>query len=512
MLTAGPDNSNANNIINGEGMYAPPQYTNVYVKQKEKPVYGKAELILSPLVFLFSFLFVRFVIAYVTGIISSLIFIALITTIVIYLKKKGYAFSGFNKALTFILYLFSFVYSVTANGTVKSLNTFFLCASLAYLIFSVCADRKEVERYLPYAMKRSLFEYPFSKFDAQPGIFSESLKSSETSSNIKKVILGLLLAAPVTIIVGALLMEADDGINRLFVNILDNIYADDMFEFIAHFTIALPLSLYFFGMVYRNAFRNNIRELTEEECEFNLMRKRTISNLILYTAAAPVLLLYVMFFISQASYFLSAFTGRLPEEFSYAEYARKGFFELCWIVVINLGIMIFMNLHAKNSGKEKTAILKAYNIIFCVFTVILIATVVSKMVMYIDAYGLTPLRVYTTWFMILCAFIFLIIFIKQFRPQMHMAKWISVIFTVMFAVLCFSRSESLIIKYNSSMGKVDSDSVESDIKDMSDDGVLAALDEGLISVGRAQELSRLNHYKHSTDDLNISTLILESRK
>ena len=248
------------------------------------------------------------------------------------------------------------------------------------------------------------------------------------------------------------------------------------------------------------------------ECDYRLMKKRALGNLVFYTAAAPILILYVMFFVSQASYFLSAFMGKLPEEFSYAEYARKGFFELCWIVVINLGIMMIMNLHSKNSGKEKTGVLKAYNIIFCIFTLILIATAVSKMVMYIDAYGLTVLRVYTTWFMLLCAFIFLVIFIKQFRPGMHMSKWISVGFTLMFAVLCFSRAEALIVKYNHAMGKVSSDTIRSSgILEMSDDGLLEAVNEGLISIETAKSASDLELPDHPTDVLNISTILLQSK-
>lgn len=174
--------------------------------------------------------------------------------------------------------------------------------------------------------------------------------------------------------------------------------------------------------------------------------------------------------------------------------------------------MIIMNLHSKNSGEEKTVMLKIYNMIFCVFTLILIATAVSKMVMYIDAYGLTVMRVYTTWFMILCAYIFLLTIIKQFRPNMHIAKHIAIGFTLMFAVLCFSRPESLIVKYNHMMGKVTADELaDSGIYEMSDDGLLAAVNEGLMQSDEARERSSKKHSDHYTDDLNISTLLLENK-
>lgn len=501
---------NNNNIINEDGSLTAPKENYTGTSRKERPVYGKAEIILSALVLLFSVIYIRYIVFFTTGLISSLLYIAVITTGVLYLRAKGFTFSGFNIILTLVLYLFSTVFTITDNRFIKFLNVIFLFAAGAYLVYSVCAGKREVERYLPYAMKKSLIDYPFGKMDAQLNILGDSLKNSDACSNIKKVIAGLVITIPVTMIVGSLLMAADDGLNNLFNGMFSNIDEEEVFTWIMDILIALPCSLYLFGMFYRNSFRKDISVLTDEDCEYRLMQKRKVSNLIFHTAAAPVLILYVMFFISQASYFLSAFMGRLPDGFSYAGYARKGFFELCWIVVINLGIMIIMNLFSKDCGEYKTAALKIYNIIFCVFTLILIATAMSKMVMYISTYGLTVLRVHTTWFMLLCAYIFLLIFIKQFRPNMNMAKHITAGFTIMFAFLCFSRSEALIVKYNAAYGKVTTQTIDSSgIKSMSDDGLAAAVDEGLISAVEAQNISGYKHSNRPTDVLNISTMMLQ---
>ncbi|MBR1822651.1 MAG: DUF4173 domain-containing protein [Ruminococcus sp.] len=497
------------NNMNTEEMLTNPE--TVYEKPKEKPVYGRAECVVSALVFLFAVLFMRFVVFNITGIISSLLYIAIITTAIVYLRKKEYAFSGFNKALTVVLYVFSLVFSITDNGFIKFLDCLFLFGAGAYLVFSVCSGRDSIDRYLPYALKRSVLEHPFAEFRTQSAILSDSAKDSSTSTNIKRMLLGLFLTIPVTVIVAQLLMQADDGVDRLLTGFFDSFFTDEMWIFLVQVLMAIPCSFYLFGMFYSNIYRRKVGDLTAAECDGKLRQKRTISNLIFYSAAAPVLILYVIFFISQASYFLSAFMGRLPEEFSYAEYARKGFFELCWIVVINLGIMIIMNLHSTNSGEEKSAALKIYNVIFCVFTLILIATALSKMVMYIDAYGLTKLRVYTTWFMVLCAFIFLLVLIKQFNPQLYIAKWISVGFTLMFAILCFSRPEACIVKYNHAMNKLSvvEEIYMSDLRDMSDDGMLAAVNEGVLTLEQAQGYNY--HGNHATDNLNISTLILENK-
>lgn len=502
--------SNDQNNLAAEGTVPVQQF--VPIEEKKMPVYGKSETMLSAAVFILSFLFVRYTLFNTTGIITSLVYIGIITAAIVYIKKKEYVFSALNKVLAALLYVFSLVFTITDNGFIKFLNCIFLFGAGAYLVYSVCAGKESIDRYLPYAVKSSVLRYPFSKFGVQLRISSDCVKDSRTSNNIKMIIGGLILAVPVTVVVAALLMSADDGMNRMLGNIFDEIFTEDLWTWLVQAFIAIPCSLYLFGMFYSNANRDDLNVLTDEECEYRLKAKRTVGNLIFYSSVTPVLILYVMFFISQASYFLSAFAGRLPEEFSYAEYARKGFFELCWIVVINLGIMIIMNLHAKNSGEEKTAALKVINVIFCIFTLILIATAMSKMIMYINAYGLTELRVYTTWFMVLCAYIFLLILAKQFKGNMHMSKWISVGFTFLFAILCFSRPESLIVKYNHDSGKVTAENfTESGILSMSDDGILAAVDEGLMTEKEGREHSEMNHSRHMTDHLNISTLVLENR-
>ena len=479
-------------------------------EQSDRPEHGKAERIISPLIFILSFLFIRFVIFNVTGIISSLIYIALITLSIMYMKHKNYVFSGFNKALAVVLYMFSLVFSITDNSFIKFLDGVFLFGAGAYFVFSVCAERKDIDRYLPFAMKDSIFRCPFAEFKAQSEILSDTVKDSDTGTNIKRTLLGLLLAVPVTVIVASLLMSADSGMEKMLSGIFEEFLSHDIWTWIVQLCIAVPCSFYLFGMLYSNVYRRKISDLTDAECDGKLRSKRVLNNLVFYSGATPVLLLYVMFFISQASYFLSAFMGRLPEGFSYAEYARKGFFELCWIVVINLFIMMIMNLHSTHSGEEKTAALKIYNVIFCIFTLILIATSLSKMVMYIDAYGLTVMRVYTTWFMVLCTFIFITVLVKQFKADMHMSKVIAVGFTVMFAVLCFSRAESLIVKYNHNTGKVTMANVsDSGITFMSDDGVLTAVKEGLLTSEEGYDINEFKHRSHMTDNLNISTLLLE---
>ncbi len=492
--------------------YPAPQAPSAVGKEKEKPEYSRAELVLSVFALIAAYCFVRYVVFHATGFITTGLFMSITTAEVIYMKKKGCKFSAFNTVLTAVLYIFSIVFSITANNLIKSLDAIFLVAAGAYLIYSVGAGNKGVDRYLPFAMTKALFVNPFTGFTKQTDIAADSLSDSKTATNIKYILLGLLITFPVTMIVAGLLMAADDGVEKMLTDIVNKIFSDEMWNVLIQISIALPCSLYLFGMLYTNTHRKDIKELDENNCRQKIFRMRFISNLAVYTAVTPLCVLYVMFFISQAQYYLSAFSGNLPEGYTYADYARRGFFELFTVALINLGVLCFMSLHSKKAGREKPFALKIYSIVLSVFTIILIATAMSKMVMYIDAYGLTELRLYTSWFMVLLAMVFVMIIIKQFRFEMKFAKHLCIIFTLMFGVLCFSRPEAIIAKYNIEMyhaGQLEELDRETILR-MSDDGLLAAFNEGEITEEEIESAKERLYQRDTFGKYNISAIVLDN--
>ena len=125
---------------------------------------------------------------------------------------------------------------------------------------------------------------------------------------------------------------------------------------------------------------------------------------------------YLFFFVSQWDYYLSAFTGKLPEGVvNYAEYARSGFFELCTVSAINLVIITAIALFMKRSGNGEKIFLRIVSALFSVMTLVLIGTALAKMYLYIDRFGLTVKRLLSSWLMIVIAliFVFVINYIKQ---------------------------------------------------------------------------------------------------
>jgi hypothetical protein len=374
-----------------------------------------------------------------------------------------------------------------------------------YWVYTVCRDNGKIDRFFLFDMYKAILIMPFSGFAKAPKAIAYSASKSRHSKNIKLAIIGLIFTMPLTALVASLLISADSGIEHIMSFLFGSIH-ENVFSTLMQFFMGIPIAFYIFGMLYSNVRKEKAEVLTKTECEQKIKKIRLTPNMVMYSAVTPICFLYCMFFISQLQYFFSAFMGQLPDNYSFAEYARKGFFELCAIAIINLIVLSVINLFSKNTGESKPVMLKIYSVVLSIFTVLIIITALSKMIMYISEYGLTQLRVYTSWFMILLAIIFILILINQFKYHFNFIKYIIISFVVMFSILCFSNVDGIISKYNINMynaGQLKELDVEA-LCNLSDDGLLYVLEEGIgIDTYRNNPLDEYANNPYQT--LNLSS-------
>ena len=142
----------------------------------------------------------------------------------------------------------------------------------------------------------------------------------------------------------------------------------------------------------------------------------------------------------------SAIAGRLPETFTYAEYARRGFFELCQVSVWNLCILIMSDLFTSRKDKQFMC-LKGMYVCLSVLTLLLITTAIGKMFLYISAYGLTAYRILSLTFMLWLTIIFVGWIIRQWRT-FPLARISILTGAVLYTLLCVLPMSSLCRYYN----------------------------------------------------------------
>lgn len=390
------------------------------------------------------FLFARYLLFLTDGFVTSAVFLLMFFCTLWYHHKCGYKTQVGHKLLGCVICLFACSFSVTASPLLHTLTAVFLIIAMCWYHYAVAHGHNHIPRFFFFYLTKL---HIMDEFGAGYEIIGKSLKNSKVASKLRMIVVGLLISLPLTLIVAALLSSADAGVATLLKRI-GKLFTEDLFEIFWEFLIGLLIGAWMFAAMY--CATNHIRypEICDTAFEQKLEEKHIIPTLGLCASVTPICLLYTAYVISQISYFCSAFFGKLPNTMSYAEYARRGFFELCAIAVLNLIVILVTTGCCKRTKGQQPTAAKIYGCVLCLFTLFIIATAIAKMVLYIDAYGLTRLRLYTTWFMVLLAIVFVVTLVMQFTNRLHPARILVTSFTVMFTLLIFSRPDAMVAEYN----------------------------------------------------------------
>lgn len=247
------------------------------------------------------------------------------------------------------------------------------------------------------------------------GVSLKSLFSTNKGDKkvIGKVMLGFVCAIPVLIVVVPLLISSDDAFRGMMSSIFSN--SGNTFQLVLKIVLGAIISMFAISYGFSLKF-SRISQIKESKF-------KGIESVYIISFLSAIALCYLLYLFSQLAYFFSAFKGFLPNnEITYAEYARKGFFEMCVIAVINLGIVFLSMLLAQKQNGKACHSIKAITTFIAVFTLIIITTAISKMVLYIDAYGMTVLRITTSAFMLFLAIVFIAVILRVYLNKINIVK------------------------------------------------------------------------------------------
>lgn len=284
---------------------------------------------------------------------------------------------------------------------------------------------------------RSAVCAPFASADAVFRTIWTSQKI-EKGTTWRKVLLGIVISVPVACVVLLLLASADGAFEDAVAEMIGSI-GRTVWRMIIDLLTGAFLAIFIFSAFY-TARRKKAQKMAETAAEPKLPFDSTVASTVIVVCCV----IYVCFLVIQFNYLFSAVWGKLPTDTVYSEYARRGFFELTFVAGINLVLMLFAVYSKNNGGLAVRVSVTALTVL----TLALIASAFSKMAMYINAYGLTPLRVYISWFMLLMAAMFLILLAGRFCKKLRVRRAVVITCAVMFLALNFAAPDVLIAKVN----------------------------------------------------------------
>ena len=209
-------------------------------------------------------------------------------------------------------------------------------------------------------------------------------------------------------------------------------------------------------MAFSMDLQNEEEKIDEQKEE---KKVQILDFTIVITVTSLLCVVYIMYCLSQLTYFISAFQGILPVDYTFAGYARKGFFEYIPLGIINLLLIIVLTIFTKTQeSKKKSNLIKGYTSYLVAFTLFLVISAFSKMWLYISVYGITIMRVYVSWFLIVGCITLLLIGIKTYYSKFKLTKNIFIVFTIMFLALNYANIDYRIAEYDAQLytiGEVD---------------------------------------------------------
>lgn len=255
----------------------------------------------------------------------------------------------------------------------------------------------------------------------------------------KKVFLGIAISLPILFVVLNLLISADSQFEQLIGDIpqwFQVINGERIFRLI----VILICTFAFFGFMQILYTRR-----------INVMRQPTNENplkldgIITITVLVIINLVYLLFILVQFRYF---FSGSLSEDFTYAEYARKGFFELLFVTLINLSITVIVLTYVKRAAGFLQRATQIMSTILVLASSVMLTSAYMRLSMYEDAYGFTFTRVLVHSFMIYLVIIFTYTLVKIWVDKLSLFHFYFISSLIYYTAITMIDLDKIVVSEN----------------------------------------------------------------
>ena len=355
-----------------------------------------------------------------------------------YLYRSGCKGNGYTTAILVLCIIIAAGFGWSADSFVKSWMLLFLLAG-TNLAFCLMAGHN---RFAPGSARslvdaaRTLFDFGIGRMGyAARGVAMAFRSGGALTQRSGAVLAGLGIAVPALVVVIPLLISSDAA----FEGLIDLLPDFDLFEIVTTVLFGTALGLFFYSRAV--ALRH------EEPTAQPVRETRRLHVITMNTALGAVCIVYIAYLFSQLAYFVGGFSGILPEGYTRAEYARRGFFEMTWLVAINLALMTFGVSKVQRETRAPGST-RAMCLFLGLVSEFLVAASVAKMVMYIGTFGLTRLRVLT---MVITAFLGIttaLICIWLYLPKLQYMKAVMLLALSIGAAVMWLDVDTQVAKYN----------------------------------------------------------------
>lgn len=272
---------------------------------------------------------------------------------------------------------------------------------------------------------------------ALSGLFHTATKKSTLVKKFGAILIGLLIMVPVLAILLPLMIKADAA----FEGMMDRMPEIELAEILMTAILGAGLFCLLYSKNVALAHRPKAGPAQPEN-------SKGINKLTVNTVLVGVCAIYTLYLISQLAYFVGGFAGILPEEYTLAQYARRGFFEMSSLCALNIGIVVF----AVALVRKHSSIAPLSTRLLCLFiglvTVFLVAAASAKMINYISGYGLTRLRLMTQLIIVFSGITAVTVSVNLFLPKPRYMPVLIIAALVIGGTALWADVDTVVAAYN----------------------------------------------------------------
>ncbi len=146
--------------------------------------------------------------------------------------------------------------------------------------------------------------------------------------------------------------------------------------------------------------------------------------------------LFFVFILVQIAYLFGGLSNISAQGFTYAQYARRGFFELVAVAIIALAMLLLIERFVAKKEIGHFRLFKTLSTLLVAQVMVIMTSSLTRMSLYENAYGFTELRLYVHVFIFFIAAVYLALLFKIHIDDRENAFTFKV-FLLMIAFLAF---------------------------------------------------------------------------
>lgn len=259
-------------------------------------------------------------------------------------------------------------------------------------------------------------------------------RDKEKTTRYLQILLGVLIALFLLTIILPMLARADVVFKSLLEKLFGNLFQGMLFP------ARLAKLLFLFAVAVLLSFSSGY-SLRKKGLKEDQKDHRGISPVVAITFTSILAFVYLFFCGLQITVLLGG--ARLPEGYTYSAYAREGFFQLLFVSMLNLALVL-----ACIAFFRENKILRLLLTVISACTYFLTGSAFYRIMLYIEAYGLTRLRVLTVSALLAIAVLLIGILANIYDYEFPLFRFSVAVVTCVYVVLSLSRMDAWIAEYN----------------------------------------------------------------